>query len=710
MARRQLTEAQRAEAAEQRRVLVEQLHAQLRDGVDAIRSGDQWRDYLTFASRFHRYSANNTLLLMMQNPQATHVASYRTWQAAGRQVRKGETALRVMGPVTKKTEKVDTNGRPVLDAAGRPVTVQQIVGVKPVPVFDISQTEGDPVPAPPRPQLLGGEAPAGLWDALAEQVQGHGFQLVRGQLPAGTNGQTDYLTMTVTVEDRLDDAQAVKTLAHELGHVMLHRPDDAGQREVDCRGLREVEAESVAFIVAQGAGMTTDGYSFPYVAGWAQVSGEEDPVRATAARVLTTSHTVLEALETHQGDRDQDPVDQGLAARAAALTEQTAQLRDDAEAIAAAAAGVTLRDVLDLTHSYYQQQVPDSWVPEYLASRGLASQQQSAQIGHAPAGWSHLVDHLREHGVTDQAMVAAGVARTRNGRTYDLMRDRVTIPLRDVDGRLVGFTARINPDSENTRQPKYVNTPTTVQFAKAEVLYGLGEHRSQLAAGAQPVIVEGAFDALAVTAASDGRQIGLAPCGTALSNTQTRQLLDTIAAGTLVSIGYDSDPAGVRATHTAWDRLADHGHLAVTRAALAAGTDPADYVAAGRGPALEEAVKSGQPLVDWTTQQLLEEASPAQRDNYLWRWEAMRHQVQHQLERVPTDGQADYLARLSRTLEVDLGETAGYGAQHLAVTRPVAEIPTARVDGYDIPQVEPYTFGGPYIPADQQQQFRMRLQ
>src|SRR5207302_7302683 len=114
------------------------------------------------------------------------------------------------------------------------------------------------------PALLDGDAPAGLWDALAAQVAVAGFDLQRGDCrPA--NGRSNWTTRTVTVRDDVSDAQAVRTLAHELAHVLLH---DGTLYALGCRGLVEVEAESVAYVVATAAGMTPDDYSLPYVAHW----------------------------------------------------------------------------------------------------------------------------------------------------------------------------------------------------------------------------------------------------------------------------------------------------------------------------------------------------------------------------------------------------------------------------------------------------------
>jgi hypothetical protein len=155
----------------------------------------------------------------------------------------------------------------------------------------MAQTDGEDLPDV-RPTLLEGDDPAGLWDLLKEQVEGAGYTLERGDC-AGANGRTDPSARTVRVRDDVSGVQAAKTLTHELAHIVLRHCDDKFGY-VACRGRCEVEAESVAFLVCQAAGVPTDGYSFPYLAGWS--GGNADVVRATADRVLSASRAILAAL------------------------------------------------------------------------------------------------------------------------------------------------------------------------------------------------------------------------------------------------------------------------------------------------------------------------------------------------------------------------------------------------------------------------------
>ena len=240
-------------------------------------------------------------------PAATAVAGYRAWQAQGHQVRRGERAIKVLGPVTVKAQVTDSRtGAVLLDANGQPRDERRMVGVRPVSVFDASQVEPAP-PAPPVPALLSGEAPPGLWDSLAELVAIEGYQLSRGDC-AGANGLTDYGARQVRVRADVDDAQAVKTLAHELGHVLMPPETTEVLSAASCRGVREVEAESVAYMVTQAHGLNSAQYTFNYVAGWvSQVAtpdrGIDAVVAETGSRVIAAAdrilrHTIPSDLET----------------------------------------------------------------------------------------------------------------------------------------------------------------------------------------------------------------------------------------------------------------------------------------------------------------------------------------------------------------------------------------------------------------------------
>jgi antirestriction protein ArdC len=262
-------------------------HADLVQAIESLTSCEDWQRMLELASRFHRYSANNVFLIMLQRPEATRVAGYRTWQTMGRQVRKGERGIRILAPCQYRTKTTEDDGTETTHVGIRGFTTAT--------VFDVSQTDGEELPDI-RPTLLHGAAVAGLWDALALQVKAAGYTVERSECH-GANGYTDHTMRTVRVCDDVSDAQATKTLCHELAHVLLH-PDTA--EYFGCRGRCEVEAESVAYLVCQAAGLASDGYSWPYIAHWSD--GETKVVQDAAGRVLNAARTILACLEGDAAD------------------------------------------------------------------------------------------------------------------------------------------------------------------------------------------------------------------------------------------------------------------------------------------------------------------------------------------------------------------------------------------------------------------------
>ena len=261
---------------------LEAAHADLVAAVEALTSGEDWQRMLELASRFHHYSANNVFLIMLQRPDATLVAGYRTWQSMGRQVRKGERGIRILAPCTYRYK--------VEHEDGTETTHVGVRGFTTTTVFDAAQTDGEELPDI-RPELLQGDDVSGLWDLLAIQVKTAGYTIERGDCH-GANGCTDHTLRTVRVRDDVSDAQAAKTLCHELAHVLMH-PETV--EYFRCRDRSEVEAESVAFLVCKAVGLGTDGYSWPYIAHWS--GGKAEIVQETAGRVIETARAILAGME-----------------------------------------------------------------------------------------------------------------------------------------------------------------------------------------------------------------------------------------------------------------------------------------------------------------------------------------------------------------------------------------------------------------------------
>ncbi|WP_298747086.1 MobF family relaxase [uncultured Serinicoccus sp.] len=248
---------------------------------------------------------------------------------------------------------------------------------------------------------------------------------------------------------------------------------------------------------------------------------------------------------------------------------------------------------------YFESRLVDDsgWARDYLADRfghDIAGHRH-VRPGYAPAGWTHLVDHLRGHGVSDLELETTGLAfRTRTGNLIDRFRDRAVMPVMDQD-QVLGFMGRRNParGDDEKAGPKYLNTPSTPLFRKGDHLYGTNQ--ALLDAGAVPVLVEGLLDAHAVTLATRGTCVGVTPLGTALTEAQARQLAQ-YSDRPLVAT--DGDLAGQMAAHRDYWLLAQHG-ATPQLVTLPDGSDPAGILER-RGPdALTAALRDNRsPLSD----------------------------------------------------------------------------------------------------------------
>lgn len=334
------------------------VHEKLTNAVTGLVTGEDWRRALEFAAQFRSRSFNNTLLIYAQHfaayeegrvpePTPSYVAGFKQWLTLGRHVEKGQSGYQILAPVTARfassTPEVDGSWRR-LARGERPTAAEMVrsrmIGLRPAYVWDVSQTSGDPIPERPRPQLLQGQAPSGLFEGLAAQVESRGFalrQVPHARAIGGANGLTDYLVHEVSVRMDMDHAARVKTLGHELAHVMLHGPDNVEARLH--RGIAEVEAESVALMVGAAHGMDTSAYTVPYVSSWAASVPGKNPVevvQATADRVRAAAVEVLDNLDTTQVGGGDPPGLDREAARSASASRPAARstgLSRQAEAV-----------------------------------------------------------------------------------------------------------------------------------------------------------------------------------------------------------------------------------------------------------------------------------------------------------------------------------------------------------------------------------------
>ena len=269
---------------------VERLHDQLQDSLQELISSEDWQRALAVAARFHDYSFANTgssgRSHLARGFTPSRVAGYRAWQQLGRQVRRGERGLQILAPIIRKVTPED-------EAREEEKEERRVVGYRVVHVFDQSQTDGEPLPEV-RAELVEGSLPV-HWEQVTKLIAdaGFGFQVADSDRLGEANGITDWTQRDVVVRASLPGAQRFKTAVHELAHVRLHEP--TSEERPTCRGIIEVEAESVAYMVCAALGIDSAGYSLPYVASWS--GGDVAKVTATANRVIGCARTVIDQLE-----------------------------------------------------------------------------------------------------------------------------------------------------------------------------------------------------------------------------------------------------------------------------------------------------------------------------------------------------------------------------------------------------------------------------
>lgn len=293
----------------------------LETGIQELFESERYKAYLTTMSKFHSYSFNNTLLIAMQGGQL--VAGYNKWRDDfHRNVKKGEKAIKILAPAPfkakKEVQKLDAQGRPVMGKDGKPVTEVQEIQVpafKIVSVFDVSQTEGEPLPSIGVEELTGSVERYGEFFKALEQTSPVpiGFE----DIPGGSHGYYHLTEKRIAIQEGMSELQTLKTAIHEIAHSKLHAIDPEApaieQADRPDSRTREVQAESVAYAVCQHYGLDTSDYSFGYVAGWS--SGKDlkelkvslETIRATAHELITTIDGHLAQLQKERQTQQEQP-------------------------------------------------------------------------------------------------------------------------------------------------------------------------------------------------------------------------------------------------------------------------------------------------------------------------------------------------------------------------------------------------------------------
>ena len=293
----------------------------LETGIQELFESERYKAYLTTMSKFHSYSFNNTLLIAMQGGQL--VAGYNKWRDDfHRNVKKGEKAIKILAPAPfkakKEVQKLDAQGRPVMGKDGKPVTEVQEIQVpafKIVSVFDVSQTEGEPLPSIGVEELTGSVERYGEFFKALEQTSPVpiGFE----DIPGGSHGYYHLTEKRIAIQEGMSELQTLKTAIHEIAHSKLHAIDPEApaieQTDRPDSRTREVQAESVAYAVCQHYGLDTSDYSFGYVAGWSsgkdlkELKASLETIRATAHELITTIDGHLAQLQKERQTQQEQP-------------------------------------------------------------------------------------------------------------------------------------------------------------------------------------------------------------------------------------------------------------------------------------------------------------------------------------------------------------------------------------------------------------------
>ena len=272
---------------------IKELTDKLETGVRQVFDSEQYKAYLKVMSKFHRYSFGNVMLIMMQRPDASLVAGFDKWKRLGRSVKKNEKGIMILAPCQYK-KLVDKEVENEDGTKQKQTVFEQRQGFKVAYVFDVSQTEGRELPNISVSELSGEVADfTAIYDRLAALSP---LPVEQGHVPGTAKGYASFLEQRIVVRPGMSEVQTIKTLVHEIAHAKLHNPDLLAPEERKLRREKEVEAESVAYVVCQHFGIETSDYSFGYVAGWSK-GKELAELKSSLDRIHSTAGEIINAIQ-----------------------------------------------------------------------------------------------------------------------------------------------------------------------------------------------------------------------------------------------------------------------------------------------------------------------------------------------------------------------------------------------------------------------------
>lgn len=287
---------------------IKEITERLQQGIEDLFDSDTYKDYLKIMSKFTSYSLNNTLLIAMQRPDATTVAGYSTWKQLNRQVLKGSKAIKILAPCIYKkkpdSDITDTSDKIAQDNKDNAKTEEPekiLVGFKIVNVFDISQTEGEPLPELAHKLQGNVDEYSDFMEALKQfspvPIE---FKSIEGT----ANGYYHLIDKNIVIDDGMSQMMNCKTAIHEIAHALLHDKDNGIEKDNPLnKQTKEVQAESVAFTVSNYFGIDTSDYSFGYIGGWSngkdlkELKESLDTIRQTSQMIIAEIEQKLDAIK-----------------------------------------------------------------------------------------------------------------------------------------------------------------------------------------------------------------------------------------------------------------------------------------------------------------------------------------------------------------------------------------------------------------------------
>ena len=293
---------------------IKEITAGIEKGIQELFESDRYRNYLTTMSRFHRYSLNNVMLIHAQKPDATLVAGFNKWKNSfGRHVKKGEKGIQILAPtpykIKQEEQKLDPDTKlPLLDENGEPVTEEKEITIpmfKVVSVFDVSQTDGRPLPQ--ISSTLTGDVAE--YEVFLEALRRTSPVPISFQaMEPGMDGYFAPKKQEIFLREGMSQAQTICAAVHEIAHSKLHDYEHMTELADDgetilvpgekSRNTEEVEAESVSYAVCQYFGIETAENSFGYIATWSQ-GKELKELRASLETINKTSSELITGIEKH---------------------------------------------------------------------------------------------------------------------------------------------------------------------------------------------------------------------------------------------------------------------------------------------------------------------------------------------------------------------------------------------------------------------------